>query len=120
MQNTHEIGLVEMFRKYLLYLVTILNVISAQEKYKQQRTLLPNGGLTLSWGVEFDRLYFKLVSKNAKSVAFVLSYNDIPTDGIFAGYYKEDSDFIHDLHLDFAGIGQKLGHMIKISDHFLF
>ena len=84
-----------------LFLVPIL--INAQEKYKQRRSLLPNGGLELFWGVEFDRLYFKLVSKNAKHIAFALSYSDIPTDGIIAGYDEQKNEFINDLHLDFAG-----------------
>ena len=93
----------------MLWIITLSNficvpiLINAQEKYKQRRTILPNAGLDLFWGVEFDRLYFKLISKNAKYIAIALSYNDIPTDGIIAGYDAEKREFIHDLHLDFAG-----------------
>ena len=93
----------------MLWIITLSNficvpiLINAQEKYKQRRTILPNSGLDLFWGVEFDRLYFKLISKNAKYIAIALSYNDIPTDGIIAGYDAEKREFIHDLHLDFAG-----------------
>ena len=92
-----------MFRISILNLVLVPILINAQEKYKQQRTLLPNGGLDLFWGVEFERLYLKLVSKKAKHIAFALSYTDIPTDGIIAGYDAEKNEFISDLHLDFAG-----------------
>ena len=92
-----------MFRISILNLVLVPILINAQEKYKQQRTLLPNGGLDLFWGVEFERLYLKLVSKKAKNIAFALSYTDIPTDGIIAGYDAEKNEFISDLHLDFAG-----------------
>ena len=92
-----------MFRTSLLNFILVPILITAQEKYKQRRTLLPNGGLDLFWGVEFDRLYLKLVSKKAKHIAFALSYNDIPTDGIIAGHDAENNEFLRDLHLDFAG-----------------
>ena len=92
-----------MFRTSLLFFVLVPILINAQEKYKQRRTLLPNGGLDLFWGVEFDRLYLKLVSKKAKHIMFALSYNDIPTDGIIAGHDAEKNEILRDLHLDFAG-----------------
>ena len=95
--------LAEMCGISLLYFILIPILINAQEKYKQRRTLLSNGGLDLFWGVEFDRLYLKLVSKKAKHIAFALSYTDIPTDGIIAGQDAENNRFIRDLHLDFAG-----------------
>ena len=95
--------LAEMFGLSLINFIVIPILIHAQEKYKQRRTLLSDGGLDLYWGVEFDRLYLKLVSKNANNILFALSYTEIPTDGFIAGHDAEKNKFIHDLHLDFAG-----------------
>ena len=86
----------------LILLVNFL-AIFAQEKYKQQRELLPNGGLTLHWGVEYGRFYFKTVSKTSKHVLLLFSYNDVPTDGILTGLDANQKPFMRDLHLDFAG-----------------
>ena len=88
-----------------LILILLVNFLAifAQEKYKQQRKLLPNGGLTLYWGVEYGRFYFKTVSKTSKHVLLLFSYNDVPTDGILTGLDDNQKPFMRDLHLDFAG-----------------
>ena len=70
---------------------------------RQSKDLLPNGRLKLSWGVSQDRISFKIVAKGSKSVRFLFSYNDVPTDGFHAGLDDNAKLFLFDLHLDFAG-----------------
>ena len=70
---------------------------------RQSKDLLPNGRLKLSWGVSQDRISFKIVAKGSKSVSFLFSYNDVPTDGFQAGLDDNAKFFLFDLHLDFAG-----------------
>ena len=90
--------------KFLVFLLLVnLLPVFAQEKYKQQKELLPNGELTLYWGVEYGRFYFKTVSKSDKQILLLFSYNDIPTDGIISGLDQTQKAIIKDLHLDFAG-----------------
>ena len=76
--------------------------------FRQSKDLLPNGRLKLSWEVIQDRIWFKIVAKGSKSVSFLFSYNDVPTDGFQAGLDDEAKFFLFDLHLDFAGRNLKL------------
>ena len=93
---------------YSIILLHILSVsfyldFSEATDYRQTRDLLPNGRLKLSWGVSQDRISFKIVAKGSKSVSFLFSYNDVPTDGFQAGLDENGKFFLFDLHLDFAG-----------------
>ena len=90
---------------YSIILLHILSfhLCSGATDYKQSKDLLPNGRLKLSWGVRQDRISFKIVAKGSKSLSFLFSYNDVPTDGFHAGLNDEAKFFLFDLHLDFAG-----------------
>ena len=77
--------------------------LSQATDFRQSKDLLPNGRLKLSWEVIQDRIWFKIVAKGSKSVSFLFSYNDVPTDGFQAGLNDNEKFFLYDLHLDFAG-----------------
>lgn len=78
--------------------------VFGQEKYKQYRKNLLDGKLSLYWGTEYDRIYFKIEAKDSKQVLFLFSYNEVPTDGFVAGIDGENNEILRDLHLDFAGL----------------
>ena len=86
----------------LQYLLLFVSTVLGQEKYKQSKQLL-NGRFSFFWGVEYDRLYFKILAKNSKFLALSYSYNDVPTDGFIAGLDSQGNGVIKDIHLDFAG-----------------
>ena len=89
-----------------IVLISLLHplVTSVPERYSQQRELLPGGKLSLAWGVEGDKLHFKLVAAGSKSVVLLFSYSDVPTDGMIVGHSEDGAQVVRDLHLDFAGI----------------
>ena len=87
----------------LLHFLSFHLGFSLAADYTQSKDLLPNGRLKLSWGVSQDRISFKIVAKGSKSLSFLFSYNDVPTDGFHAGLNDEARFFLFDLHLDFAG-----------------
>ena len=86
----------------LQYLLLFVSTVLGQEKYKQSKQLL-NGRFSFFWGVEYDRLYFKILAKNSKFLTLSYSYNDVPTDGFIAGLDSQGNGIIKDIHLDFAG-----------------
>ena len=88
----------------LALLIFFLHALATSAQYSQQRELLQGGKLTLAWGVEGERLHFKLVSAASKSVVLLFSYSDVPTDGMIVGQSEDGAQVGRDLHLDFAGI----------------
>ena len=90
-------------KTYGIQLLMLMSMnVFAQEKYKQYRNLL-NGRLSIYWGIEYDRLYFKAEAKNSKQIVLLFSFNDVPTDGLVAGFDQDNNKILEDLHLDFAG-----------------
>ena len=87
----------------LLPILSFYLVFSQATDYRQSKDLLPDGRLKLRWGISQDRISFKIEAKGSKSVSFLFSYNDVPTDGFQAGLDENDKVFLYDLHLDFAG-----------------
>ena len=88
----------------LALLIFFLHALATSAQYSQQRELLQGGKLSLAWGVEGERLHFKLVSAASKSVVLLFSYSDVPTDGMIVGQSEDGAQVGRDLHLDFAGI----------------
>ena len=88
----------------LTLLIFSLHALATSAQYSQQRELLPGGKLSLGWGVEGDKLHFKLVAAGSKAVVLLFSYSDVPTDGMVVGHSEDGAQVVRDLHLDFAGI----------------
>ena len=77
-------------------LISVLHplVTSVPERYSQRRQLLPGGKLSLAWGVEGERLHFKLVAAASKAVVLLFSYSDVPTDGMVVGHSEDGAQVV--------------------------
>ena len=103
----------------LIIISLSLDISRGITDYRQKRELLPQGRLELSWEVREERIFFKIIARGSRSVSFLFSYNDVPTDGFQAGIADNDEPFLSDLHLDFAG-WQSVRYLNKMNYLFVY